>query len=242
MVSHDGFSLHDLVSHAHRHNEANGESNRDGHGDNHSANFGAEGPSNEPAVVEVRERVKRALLACTLLSQGTPMLAAGDELGHSQNGNNNPYCQDNAMTWIDWSRADASLLAFTQRLIDLRHRCLPFGTRWYHGQADRSGLQDLAWLRVDGQELQAHDWAHATDRVFAALIGQPGRARSPLLMLFNPTPQDLSFRVPGGPWHALLDSAHPRGESAWHAVGPADFPLSARSAVLLAASGHPLES
>ena len=106
VVSHDGFTLRDLVSYDMRHNEANGEDNRDGHGHNLSWNCGCEGPTGDPAVLALRARLQRALLATVLLSQGTPMLAAGDELGHSQGGNNNPYCQDNATTWIDWAAAD----------------------------------------------------------------------------------------------------------------------------------------
>jgi glycogen operon protein len=238
VVSHDGFTLHDLVSYAHRHNEANGENNRDGHGDNHSANFGVEGPTDDPAVNARRARVKRALLASTLLSQGTPLLAAGDEMGHSQHGNNNPYCQDNAITWIDWSRADPDLLAFTRRLIALRHAAHPLGTQWYHGLADRSGLQDLAWLRADGQELQGDEWRASDQRVFAALIGRPGRARAPMMLLFNGSGHDSSFRLPGGVWQALLDSSDPRGEIAWQAQGPSNFSLPARSVVVLAAAGH----
>jgi glycogen debranching enzyme GlgX len=242
VVSHDGFTLHDLVSHAHRHNDANGENNRDGHGDNHSANFGVEGPTDDLEITTTRDRVKRALLACTLLSQGTPMLAAGDELGHTQNGNNNPYCQDNPTTWIDWSRADAQLLSYAQRVVQLRHRCLPLGSLWYHGLADRSGLQDLAWLRADGQEMQSDDWAQAGDPVFAALIGHPGRAHSPLLMLFNASAHDQPFRVPGGSWQALLDSSEPTGSTAWQAIGPIDFSLKSRSVVLLSASSHPIDT
>ena len=110
VVSHDGFTLRDLVSHVERHNHANGEDNRDGHGHNLSCNCGVEGPTDEPAINELRGRLQRALIATTLLAQGTPMLAAGDELGHTQRGNNNPYCQDNEITWIDWANADATLI------------------------------------------------------------------------------------------------------------------------------------
>ena len=108
IVPHDGFTLRDLVSYNQRHNLANGESNADGHGNNLSNNCGAEGPSTDPAVTALRARLQRVLLATTLLAQGTPMLCAGDELGHTQNGNNNPYCQDNEITWIDWEHADTA--------------------------------------------------------------------------------------------------------------------------------------
>ncbi len=116
-MSHDGFTLLDLLSHNERHNHANGEHNRDGHRRNLSFNCGVEGPTDDPAVQALRGRLQRALLASTLLAQGTPMLAAGDELGHRQRGNNNPYCQDNELTWIDWLAADADLIEFTARLI-----------------------------------------------------------------------------------------------------------------------------
>jgi glycogen debranching enzyme len=131
IVSHDGFTLADLVSYDLRHNEANGEGNRDGHGHNLSWNCGWEGPTTDPEVRARRARLQRALLASLLLSQGTPMLAAGDELGHSQQGNNNPYCQDNELTWIDWSSADAALLEYTTHVIALRRRLLPLAPRWY---------------------------------------------------------------------------------------------------------------
>jgi pullulanase/glycogen debranching enzyme len=108
VVSHDGFTLRDLLSYNERHNLANGEDNRDGHQHNLSSNnCGEEGPSSDPAVLQLRARLQRALLSCTLLAQGTPMLCAGDELGHTQGGNNNPYCQDNPTTWIAWPEADA---------------------------------------------------------------------------------------------------------------------------------------
>ena len=240
VVSHDGFTLHDLVSHAEKHNEANGENNRDGHGHNHSANFGVEGASDDPAILATRGRVARALLATTLLSQGTPMLAAGDELGHTQRGNNNPYCQDNPITWIDWSRADADLIAYTRRLLALRAQALPLGPRWYDGLTDRLGLHDLAWVRTDGTELQGDEWRQPDGRVFGCLIGRPGRLRTPLLMLMNGDATPAAFMLPGGVWQVVLDSSDPRGRSDWHGQGGTTFPLPARALVVLAAAGHAL--
>ena len=240
-VSHDGFNLHDLVSYAHKHNQANFEANRDGHGHNHSGNFGVEGATTDLAVNALRGRVKRALLASTLLSQGTPMLAAGDELGHTQGGNNNPYCQDNETTWIDWASADDELIACTARLVALRRQALPFANRWYDGLPDRHGLEDVAWLRVDGSELHGDEWRRPDGRVFGCLIGRPGRAAAPLLLLVNGEGRDVDFMLPGGVWQAVFDSAHPRGDADWHGQGPALRLLPARSVAVFAAAGHNLD-
>ena len=238
IVSHDGFTLRDLVSYNQRHNLANGEDNRDGHGHNLSWNCGVEGPSHDPAVLALRGRLQRALLATLLLSQGTPMLAMGDELGHSQQGNNNPYCQDNPITWVDWSQADAGLLAFTRRVVALRRQWLPLGPRWYSGVADVMGWPDLGWLRRTGQGLDDHDWNHAASRVLGAQIGAPGRGRGPLLLLLNAEAQDTPFalpiaRRPAKPWRLLLDTAQDGVEGSLHS---GHYPLTARSLVLLAAT------
>jgi glycogen operon protein len=240
-VSHDGFNLLDLVSYAEKHNEANGEHNRDGHGHNHNVNCGVEGPSDDPEVTALRGRLRRALLASTLLSQGTPMLAAGDEFGHTQQGNNNPYCQDNPISWLDWSRIDAELLAFTTRLLALRRQALPLAGRWYEGATDSLGLHDLAWIRTDGSELHGEEWRAPNGRVFGCLIGRPGRAKAPLMMLINGDAQDAAFTLPGGVWEVVLDSSHPRGEGGWHGQGGVAFPLPPRALVVLAAAGHGIE-
>ncbi len=207
VVSHDGFTLRDLVSHDFRHNLANGEGNRDGHGHNLSWNCGIEGDTDDPEVLQLRARLQRALLATTLLSQGTPMLAAGDELGHSQGGNNNPYCQDNATTWIDWSRADTELARFTARLLALRRRFLPLRPGWYSGLPDVQGWPDLSWLRRGGAGFNDWDWNQSASRVLGARIGAPGRGGQALLMLFNAEPEDCDFQLPAGAWQRLLDSA-----------------------------------
>ena len=241
IVSHDGFTLRDLVSYDLRHNLANGEGNRDGHGHNLSWNCGVEGNTDDPEVLWCRSRLQRALLATLLLSQGTPMLAAGDEIGHSQQGNNNPYCQDNPLTWIDWSGADAGLLQFTRRALALRRQWLPLGAQWYTGLADAQGQADLAWLRRGGQALTDWDWTQSASRVLGACIGAPGRRPGPLLMLFNAEPQDTVFSLPAGRWRCLLDSSRApalapneaSGEFAHH------YPLPARSMVLLAAADLP---
>lgn len=207
VVSHDGFTLHDLVSFDFRHNLANGEQNRDGHGHNLSWNCGIEGPTDDPEVLRLRGRLQRALLATLLLSQGTPMLAAGDELGHSQQGNNNPYCQDNPITWINWSLADDALRGFTARLLALRRHWLPLRPTWYTGLADLRGLHDLSWLRRNGGSLNDWDWTQSASRVLGACIGAPGRGHQPLLLLFNAEPADTRFSLPPGSWQPLLDTA-----------------------------------
>ena len=213
VVSHDGFTLADLVSYNQRHNEANLEDNRDGHNDNLSFNCGEEGPSADPVVREFRARLQRALLANTLLAQGTPMLCAGDELGHTQNGNNNPYCQDNATTWIDWPAADTDLLAFTRHVIALRHQLQPFANRWYHGIADGNGQYDVSWWNFDGSMLQGDGWHQPDAHTLACLIGKPGRSLTPLLLLFNAGATTANFVLPQGQWRALLDTSQPRGQS-----------------------------
>ena len=237
VVSHDGFTLRDLVSYRDRHNQANGENNRDGHRHNLSVNCGVEGPSSDANVNALRSRLQRALLASALLAQGTPMLWAGDELGHSQRGNNNAYCQDNETTWIDWPRADADLFEFTVRVLALRRQAMPFANRWYSGLTDRLGLHDLAWLQPDGSPLQGDAWRDAGTRALGCLIGRPGRAKAPLLLLVNGDAVERSFLLPAGVWQAWLDTSDARGRAAWHGQGEVPFPLAAHSLVMLAAAG-----
>ncbi|MDB5886356.1 MAG: isoamylase [Polaromonas sp.] len=237
VVSHDGFTLRDLVSYNQRHNLANGEDNRDGHGHNLSNNCGIEGETDDPRINALRGRMRRALLATTLLAQGTPMLCAGDELGHSQRGNNNPYCQDNEITWIDWAEADPDLIDFTAWVLSLRRQLLPFGNRWYSGLTDTLGLHDLTWLNSHGEVLQGEGWSGSSQRALGCLIGQPGRAKAPLLLLVNPDAGDHGFMLPAGVWQAVLDTAHPRGLTRWQGQGEAPLLLAAHSLLLLVAAG-----
>ncbi len=229
--AHDGFSLRDLVSHEHKHNHPNGEGNRDGQHANHSWNAGVEGETDDPGVLALRARLQRALLATLLLAQGTPLLAAGAELGHGQRGNNNPYCHDNEITWINWSRADAALLDFTARLVAQRRERLPLGARWYTGRPDAQGVEDLVWLRDDGERACGDDWASPAARAIGALIASPGRAGAPLLLLANPQADDIAFALPAGEWRMLIDTARPEPASAWR--GTSSYPLAARSLALL---------
>ena len=240
VVSHDGFTLADLVSYDMRHNEANGENNRDGHGHNLSWNCGWEGPTSDPEVTQRRERLKRALLATVLLAQGTPMLAAGDELGHTQGGNNNPYCQDNPTTWIAWAQADQALIDFTAHLLELRRRLLPLAPRWYTGLPDARGLHDLAWLRRTGEPMAPEHWDNRMSRILGAFIGVPGRGGAPLLLLVNGRDMDASFKLPPGQWLAELDTSRPDGRSPWRrGAGDDLFMLASRSVVLLRDAGQP---
>jgi glycogen operon protein len=233
VVSHDGFTLRDLVSYNGRHNQANGEGNRDGHEHNLSSNCGVEGPTDAPEVQALRGRLQRALLASTLLAQGTPMLCAGDELGHTQDGNNNPYCQDNGTSWIDWTEADGELTAFTERVISLRHLTLPFANQWYSGVADAQGRHDLWWLNSDGTELRGDSWHDPVQRVLGCLIGKPGRSKVSLLLLVNASASAESFQLPPGAWDVLLDSTHPRGFSEWRSDAGSACPLPAQALLLL---------
>jgi glycogen debranching enzyme len=233
IVSHDGFTLRDLVSYDMRHNLANGEGNRDGHGHNLSWNCGWEGETGDPEVNARRARLQRALLATLLLSQGTPMLAMGDELGHTQGGNNNPYCQDNATTWIDWDSADQALIAYTEHLLALRRRLLPLAPRWYTGLPDAKGRADLAWLRRTGEPMTPEHWNNRMSRILGAYIGAPGRGRQPLLLLVNARDMDASFALPAGAWACELDSTVPDGRSSWRCEGRGSLLLPARSVMLL---------
>jgi glycogen operon protein len=231
VISHDGFTLRDLVSYNQRNNYANGEDNRDGTCDNISFNFGAEGPSDSPKTNSIRARLQRALLASTLLSQGTPMLCAGDEMGHTQGGNNNPYCQDSTITWINWAAQDADLLVFTQRVISLRHQLQPFVNQWYAVAAD--GTQDVTWRSADGKMIQGEAWHDPKQRSLVCLIDKPGRTSSPLLLLINCGASPETFMLPKGQWQALMDTSHPQGLANWHAVGSTPAPVLAYSMQLL---------
>ena len=231
VTAHDGFTLRDLVSYNDKHNEANGEDNRDGESHNRSWNCGAEGDSDDPAVLELRARQQRNLLATLLLSQGIPMLCHGDELGRTQRGNNNAYCQDNEISWIDWelAREQQPLVEFTRRLIALRaaHPVLR-RRRFFRGETATNAeqpLPDLMWLRPDAREMTARDWqrddAHS---VGVFLNGDAIAERDPhgrrmvddsFLLLVNGYWEPVVFRLPDGSfgerWTTLIDTADPEG-------------------------------
>jgi len=205
ITAHDGFTLADLLSYSRKHNLANGEDNRDGHTPNYSNNCGAEGPSDDPRVLELRADLARALLATLFVSQGTPMLLAGDELGRSQAGNNNAYCQDNPINWINWAEVDEPLLEFVTQLIALRreHPALR-QDRWIgpHSRTDRS--RPVEWRRPDGAPMAVEDWHDSANH---GLMVRLGESEDPLLLLFNPERVAQEFEVADGPWSVILASA-----------------------------------
>ena len=211
ITAHDGFTLRDCVCFNQKHNEANGEENRDGTNNNYSSNHGIEGTGGSLDVLERRRDSVHALLSTLLLAQGTPMLLAGDEHGHSQHGNNNAYCQDNALTWLDWNQANSGLTAFTAALIHLR-RCIPALTsnRWW-----QEGDGNVVWLNQYAQPLTADEWQHGTARLQILLSGR-------WLMTVNATPEVAHMELPEGEWHAVPPFAgedNPVVMAVWH--GPA---------------------
>ncbi len=229
VTAHDGFTLADLVSYNHKHNEANGEDNRDGSDDNRSWNCGAEGPTDDPGILALRARQKRNFLATLLLSQGVPMLLAGDEMGRTQRGNNNAYCQDNEISWIDWAvrnEDDQELLDYVGALIKLRAEHPVFRRRrFFRGQAVRGGrrLGDIAWFTLSGEEMTDDDWEAGFAKSLTVFlngraISEPDRrgervGDDSFLLLFNASEQDLAFTIPprryGPRWAKALDTATP---------------------------------
>jgi isoamylase len=233
VTAHDGFTLQDLVSYDHKHNEANGEDNRDGSDDNRSWNCGVEGPTDDPAILALRARQKRNFLTTLLLSQGVPMLLAGDEMGRTQQGNNNAYCQDNEISWVDWAvraESDQELLDYVRRLTRLRAEHAVFRRRrFFRGQAIRGGRQrlgDIAWFTLAGEEMTDHDWDAGFAKSLTVFlngraISEPDRrgervADDSFLLLFNASERDLVFTIPprryGQRWAKALDTAMPTAD------------------------------
>ena len=220
ICAHDGFNLTDLTSYRQRHNEANGEHNRDGHGQNYSDNAGVEGPSDDAAVLQQRAILRRALLSTLLLAQGTPQLLAGDEMGHSQLGNNNAYCQDNPTTWLDWARADGAMVSFVAGLTGLRRRYPALRhTQWFRGQPAQAfkdalcGGCDIVWLRPDGQPMTDSDWNNPGQSSFSCVIEvsevhtQQAQATERVMLLLNAGHHTVPYSLPPGRWSSALDSA-----------------------------------
>ena len=228
VTCHDGFTLADLVSYNVKHNEANGEDNRDGTDDNRSWNCGVEGPTEDPEIIELRARQQRNLLTTLFLSQGIPMLAAGDEIGRTQGGNNNAYCQDNEISWVDWSRvaAEGDLLAFTHALARLRRHHPVFRRRRFFEGAFR-GASDIAWLTPAGDEMTEEDWQASYAKSVAvflngAAITEPDPRGDPVtdrkfLLMFNAGPEPITFTLPearlGSDWEVVIDTTSPRGSA-----------------------------
>jgi glycogen operon protein len=253
ITAHDGFTLHDLVSYNEKHNEANGEQNRDGTDDNLSWNCGVEGPTDDPAVLALRERQKRNFLALLLLSQGVPMLCGGDEIGRTQRGNNNAYCQDNEISWFDWKldRTQRDLLAYTRALIGFRKRHPVLRRRrFFQGRRIRgSEVKDIAWFRPDGKEMTDDDWNAGYAKSLAyRLAGEAISERDEkgrpildhtLLFLLNAHHERLAFTLPahkrGVRWQPILDTAvaEPSVRAVRLLKGGVQYDVEARSVVVL---------
>jgi glycogen operon protein len=226
VTAHDGFTLRDLVSYNEKHNEANGEGNADGESHNRSWNCGAEGETDDPAVLALRGRQQRNMLTTLLLSQGIPMLLHGDELGRTQGGNNNGYCQDNEVSWVDWAGADADLIAFTRKVIRLRKEHPVFRRRRFLGGRGPEGRADVAWLRPDASPMTDEDWDRWYARAVAVLldggaITEPGPRGERIeddgfLLLFNASDDTVTFvlprsgEVPG--WRVVVDTSVADGD------------------------------
>jgi len=258
VVAHDGFSLNDLVSYEEKHNGANGEENRDGADDNNSWNCGVEGPTEDPAVRAVRERQRRNFIAMLMMSQGTPMLCGGDELGRTQDGNNNAYCQDNRISWYNWDldERDAALLAFTRCMTALRRKHPSLGRRkFFQGRPIHgSDVKDITWLRADGGELTGEQWQDGGLRTLGVRLAGDAISEvdargdrvvdDTLLILLNAYWEASPFVLPAGGagdgrWQALVDTADAAlrdlGEAAdgrTYAIG-AEYPLQDRTLVVL---------
>ncbi|TXL69729.1 glycogen debranching protein GlgX [Vineibacter terrae] len=226
ITAHDGFTLHDLVSYDAKHNEANGEDNRDGHDNNHSWNHGHEGPTDDPNIRALRERTKRNLLATLLLSHGTPMLLAGDEFGRSQGGNNNAYCQDNAVNWIDWQsqpHEGRDLVDFTRKLIALRkaYPILHRGRFLVGEYNEELDVRDVTWLSPAGAEMTPEQWQDANAKCLGLVLdgrAQPSGikrrgADTTLLLILNAYHDVVNFTLPNVPegdsWQSLIDTNVP---------------------------------
>ncbi|MER7762322.1 glycogen debranching protein GlgX [Streptomyces sp. NPDC097619] len=224
---HDGFTLHDLVSYDEKHNEANREGNRDGESHNRSWNCGAEGPTSDPEVLELRERQMRNFTATLMLSQGVPMLSHGDEFARTQGGNNNAYCQDNEVSWVAWpepGKPPPGLLEFTRRMVWLRRRHPVFRRRrFFHGrpvEGTHDELSDIAWFTPQGEEMRARDWQSQHARALTVFlngeaISEPGPRGERItddsfLLMFNTGPEPVPFTVPpehGRQWEIVVDTA-----------------------------------
>jgi len=250
VTAHDGFTLNDLVSYNEKHNEANGEDNRDGSSDNRSWNCGVEGPTEDPVINALRERQIRNMLATLLLSQGTPMMLAGDEFGRTQQGNNNAYCQDNEISWLNWNLEDKgkSLIRLVQKLTGLRHKfAILRRNRFLTGAFDEElEIKDLTWINASGAEMRDQDWADGNMRCFGMLMD--GRARpsgvrqrgtqATMLLVLNAHYDLVEFTLPatagGAAWTVVLDTNVPHEESDERFASGDKYGVTGRSLLLFA--------
>jgi isoamylase len=251
ITAHDGFTLNDIVSYNEKHNEANGEDGKDGSSDNRSWNMGAEGPTDDVAINAQRDRQMRNFLTTLLLSQGTPMLLAGDEFGRTQGGNNNAYCQDSDISWVNWEIEEngRALIAFVQKLTRLRHDfAILRRNRFLRGGTNEElGVKDVTWINASGAEMRDNQWTDEGMRCFGMLIdgrAQPTGIRkrggdATILLVFNAAGDVVNFTLPECPggerWTLKIDTNHPEGEEAEFGTG--DVYLTTGRSVLV--FGHP---
>lgn len=252
MTAHDGFTLRDLVSYNEKHNEANGEDNRDGESHNRSWNCGVEGETDDVEVMRLRERQQRNMLTTLMLSQGIPMIVMGDEMGRSQFGNNNAYCQDNELSWLDWElcNSQSDLLNFTRELIHFRQAHPIFRRqRWFQGQAIHgSSVNDIAWFNPDGHDMTEEQWCNGYAKAISVFLNgselpdrgpKGGRIRdSSFLLLFNAHWETLNFVLPTRlrqrKWSALINTKEPRFiDEKILFTGTKNVPVMGRSLVVL---------
>jgi isoamylase len=214
ITAHDGFTLTDLVSYNKKHNEANKENNKDGNNDNRSYNWGAKGPTDNPAILDLRDRVRRAFAASLLFSHGTPMLQMGDEIGRTQNGNNNAFCQDNEISWVNWTDVgdrDKAFLEFVRGVVSLRaEHPLLRSRKFLHGEPVAPRIKNIAWFKPDGEEKQAENWEDPVAKCIGASFAGDGQI---LLLLFNTDAESIDFIFPYFGkrhlrWRLLCDSAN----------------------------------
>jgi glycogen operon protein len=238
VTAHDGFTLADTVAYNDKHNEANQEGNRDGHSDNRSWNCGAEGPTEDEEVLDLRDRLRRSMMATLLLSQGTPMILMGDEVGRTQGGNNNAYCQDNEMNWLKLDGLDSRDTAFLEFVRDVvairRSRPLFRQPAFLHNRPDGARTIEVSWLRPDGHPMQDGDWHNPEARALGMLL----RNRvSQVMMLFNSHFEPIRFRLPadlaGEAWQLLIDTGSGK-RGGGRGVRPANpIAVASRSLVVL---------
>jgi glycogen operon protein len=262
ITAHDGFSLRDMVSYNEKHNEANGEENRDGESHNRSWNCGEEGPTSNPEVLAFRARQVRNFLTTLLLSQGVPMILGGDEIGRTQQGNNNAYCQDNEISWYNWADADTSVLEFTQRLIRFRHRHpVLCRRRWFQGRPIHgTDVSDIGWFTPAGAEMSESDWQAGFAKSLGVFLNgraipSPSERGEPVVddsfyVMFNAHHEPLEFKLPeekwGQRWGVLLNTTEDTDHLAEEDLGPeveagATMQVQAWSLVVLRSIDPPAE-
>jgi glycogen operon protein len=239
---HDGFTLMDLFSYNEKHNEANGEDNRDGSSENYSNNCGHEGPTDDAAIVALRRQLRKNQLACLLLAQGVPLILAGDEVGNSQNGNNNAYCQDNETGWVSWehlNRDDDDLTDFVGHMTELRRRFPQIrARRWLDGRR-ADGTYGVLWLTPSADEMKEQDWNFPEGRFLAYVLGPAEPGQAPIFIVLNAAPEPIAFKLPRMPeyksWQQVLNTTDSQ-QSVTNFASGSDAEASPRSVLAYAGS------